>query len=248
MKLADKLVEIGNEWSNDLIVKDVRLGLGYSCAELSDNSMGLAWTPSAPKGSCTHVDSAGKIAGSLAKDILFWLKDEDAIKRAVGLAVFNALSSKRINKAEVCTKETVSSLNLTEDDHVAMVGFFGPVIPRIKKTGCKLSIIELDDKKPGVISAEDGKKVLKECSVAIITATTIINGTCDDVIASLGNPRVALMLGPSTPLCLEAFSDTPINQLSGSLVNDSEKIKQLISEGGGTRYLKSALDFVSLVK
>ena len=54
------------------------------------------------------------------------------------------------------------------------------------------------------------REALPQADVVALTGTSLINGTCDELLAGLGNPRAAVLLGPSTPLCGEAFSGTKI--------------------------------------
>ena len=124
-----------------------------------------------------------------------------------------------------------------------MVGFFGPVIPKLKQTGCKLDILELNENRPDTISPENGKEALAACSVAIITATSIVTGTFDDLIAGLGNPRAVIILGPSTIMYPPVFSGMPVTHLAGAWVKDAAAVEKIVSEGGGTMILKQYLDF-----
>lgn len=247
MNLSQRLIEFATNLVKGLTVSEVRLGLGYTSVELSDNSLGLAWTPVGfdPSTTCTHVKTAGTIAGSDALSILKWLNSDNVIERAVGLAVFNAANSELVKKQKYLEDEVTTLINIQPDEHVVMVGFFGPVIPKIKSIGCKFEIVELNSDRPGVITPDEGKRALAECDVAIITSTSIINGTCDGLISSLKSPREAVLLGPSTPICPEIFKNTPITHLAGSLAMEPKKIKQIISEGGGTRLLKHHVKFVS---
>lgn len=246
--ISDKLISHAKSKAANLKVTEVRLGLGYTCVELSNKNLGLAWTPLGLdlNTTCTHVKAAGSIAGSNAVEILEWLSSERSVERALGLSVFNAVNVSNVEKTEYSENEAISLLNIEPKDHVVMVGYFGPIVPKIKEIGCKFEVVELKSEKPDVISPEEGKRALKECDVAIITSTSIINGTCDELLSSLGSPRAAVMLGPSTPMCPEVFADSPITQLSGSLPVNIERIKQIISEGGGTRLLKKHLKFVSV--
>jgi uncharacterized protein len=241
--LAEKLCAIAEPLSRDLTIQDIRIGLGYCCVELSDGSAGLAWTPGRQAASCTHLKGAGSLIGMKAKDLLPWLAGEAYLERAIGLAVFNAVNSKvqRIFKQE----EAVSLLELTAEDHVVMVGYFAPIIPRIKKIGCRLEIIELDRQKPGTIEVIEGDYALSQCDVAIITSTSIINNTVDGLLGRLKKNRSAVMLGPSTPLCSQAFEGTRITQLSGALVSCAKQVKNIVSQGGGTMLLKKHLQFVT---
>jgi len=243
MGIHQKLIDCAMPWADGQTVKELRFGLGYSCVELSDGRMGLAWTPDQKTCSCTHLEAAGQIAGQSAEKILGWLNCDNPLERTAGLAVFNALNSR---KERLFTEgEATSLLKIQPGDHVVMIGYFAPVVPSIKATGCRFEVVELDPDKPDVITPVMGFRALEECDIAIITATSIINGTFDSLAAALKRNRAALILGPSTPMCPEAFAGTRITQLSGSYVKDHDKVKMIVSEGGGTRLLKKHLRFAN---
>ena len=244
MGIQQKLIDCAFESAQGNTIKELRLGLGYSCAELSDGRMGIAWTPADKACSCTHLRAAGAIAGSPAAEILGWLSSGQALERAAGLAVFNALNARK--ERFFLDSEAVSLLKIQASDHVVMVGYFAPVVPSIKATGCRFEVVELNAEKPGVITPDEGFKALSECDVAIITSTSIINGTCDDLLQALRRNRAAVMLGPSTPMSPEAFVGTRVTQLSGAYVIDSDHVKTVISEGGGTMLLKKYLRFATV--
>ena len=131
-------------------------------------------------------------------------------------------------------------------DLVVMVGHFGPLIPRIRKIGCQLDILDLNTDRSGIIDPASGPAVLADCDVAIITATSIINATIENLLGHLQRNRTAVLLGPSTPICAEAFAESRVTQLSGSLVKDPGRLKQVISQGGGTMLMKKYLQFVNI--
>ncbi|MBU1107028.1 MAG: DUF364 domain-containing protein [Candidatus Riflebacteria bacterium] len=246
MKLYERMIEIAGPWAAGRTVKDLRFGLGYSCVELDDGRMGVACTLLSEKTcSCTHSMHAGQIVDSSAEKILAWLGHDHELERAAGLAVFNALNA--TNSRNFVAGEAISLLKIQPADHVVMVGYFGPVVPVIKAIGCRFEIVELNPEKPDVVSPEAGFRALEECDVAIITSTSIINGTCDTLLQALKRNRAAVMLGPSTPMCHEAFAGTRITQLSGSYVVDKDLVKTIISEGGGTRLLKKHLRFNNIM-
>lgn len=244
MDIAKNLIETATPLSQGYTVADVRLGLGYTLVELNDGSAGLAWTPDKQQsGSCTHLRQAGSLVGMAAGETLAWLDSDNYLERAIGLATFNALNS--TIERELLEEESISLLGIKESDHVVMVGYFAPLIARIKASGCQLTIVELDGEKPGVIAVGPGMKALSACDVAIITSTSIINNSVGDLLAALRGHRAAVMLGPSTPVCPEAFAGTGITQLSGAYVIAPDLAKTIISQGGGTMLLKKALRFAS---
>lgn len=244
MSIVEKLIEYGTPLSTNRTVSDVRIGLGYTLVELDGDSAGLAWTPDSRASSCTHLRHAGKLQGIEAKELIGWLDSDNFLERAVALAAFNAANS-RVERRSL-DAEAISLLQIRPGDRVVMVGYFGPLIPKLQEVGCTLSIVELDQGKPGVIPVGPGMAALGACDVAIITSTSIVNDTVDGLLAALADTRAAVMLGPSTPLCPEAFAGTRITQLSGAYVTNAESSKSIVSQGGGTMLLKKSLKFASL--
>jgi uncharacterized protein (DUF4213/DUF364 family) len=244
LTVQKRLIELLLPRSEGFSVADVRIGLGYTAVKLDSGHAGVAWTPKEAAASCTHLGAAGGLAGRRAEDILSMLADENSsLARAVGLAAANALLAIS-PEPDAGREEIVSSLHITSGDHVAMVGYFAPVLGKLKKTGCRLDIVELNPHRgKGTLSPGQGKEALAACTAAIITGTTLINGTFDEVTASLGNPRAAVLLGPSSPLIGRLFEGTKITHSAGSRVTDPEAVLRVVSEGGGTKLMKPYLSF-----
>ncbi len=245
MTIARHLIMAGEHLIAGATIADIRLGLGYTLVELSDGRAGVAWTAkSGASASCTHLPQAGRLLGIGALELLSWLAGKAPLERTIGLATFNALNQ-RVNR-ELQDEEAISLLQLKKTDHVVMIGYFAPLLPKIKEVGCELAIVELADQ-PGVLNVDQGMKALSECDAAIITSTSIITDTIDGILAALGKNRAAVMLGPSTPVCPEAFTGTRITQLSGAYVIDAalDQAKAVVSQGGGTMLLKKSIRFAS---
>jgi uncharacterized protein len=229
-------------------VTDVRIGLGYTAVRLDTGHAGVAWTPKEMTGGCTHLRSAGTLSGRCAAEILDMLADtKSALSRAVGLAAANALLAAAPVPA-VSREEVISSLGITADDRVAMVGYFAPVVARLQKIGCRLDVVELNPfHGEGTLTPEQGQGALSACTVAVITGTSLINNTFDTVCSQMKKPRAAVLLGPSSPMCGEAFEGTPITHVAGSRVKDADAVLRIVSEGGGTMVMKRHLDFITVL-
>jgi uncharacterized protein len=230
------------------MIKDVRIGLGYTVVQLDTGQAGVAWTPEEPASSCTHFKAAGTLAGSSAQELLSMLTHESsALARALGLATANAILSALPRPAAI-PEEVIASLSISNADHVAMVGYFGPIIEGLRKNGCRLDIIEMDSERgEDTLTPQQGGEALASCTVAIITGTTLINDTFDGVVAALGNPRAAVLLGPSSPLCGEVFRGTKITHVAGCRVLNADAILRIVSEGGGTMIMKPFLEFPAVL-
>ena len=132
-------------------------------------------------------------------------------------------------------------MKLRPGERVAMVGLFRPIVPRIEATGVRLSVIERDTPE------EQRRQASSEaCDVAIVTATTLLNGTLEGVLNELGKPRHVALIGPSTPLCEEIFRESPVTHLGGSAIVDAAGLLRVVSEGGGTPDMRPCLRYVNI--
>ena len=228
-------------------VADLRIGLGYVGVKLDNDATGIAAVlfDALPHG-CTVMPAAGSFAGSPVTDLLKFLVDgKNPLEIAIGLACANALIKPPVDSGD--NKEATTYLNLKPGEKVAMVGLFAPLVERIRATGAVLTVIEKNPQRLEILSPEDKQQALKDCDVAIITATTLLNNTFEETVSALGKPRSVAVLGPSTPLVPEIFRDTPVTHLGGAAVADSAKVLQIISEGGGTPALRPYLAFCEFI-
>jgi uncharacterized protein (DUF4213/DUF364 family) len=245
-EIARRLYDAVSRKGEDLIVEDVRFGLSYAAVRLDDQRIGLAalLLHELPPG-CAVCPDAGKLAGTKAHSLLANLIEKrNPLEKALGLATANAALHPTSIKDE---RDSISIMRLTPDDHVAMVGLFAPMVPKIEATGAKLSVIERNPMRMAVLDKKETGRILNECTVVIITATTLMNDTLEEILNSLGNPRHVAILGPSTPLCPEIFQGTSVSHLGGSVVRDARKVMQIVSEGGGTPAMRPYLQFVNIL-
>jgi hypothetical protein len=229
-------------------VKEVRIGPGYVAVALDKRCTGLAAVLRQDlEYHCGVLEKAGTLSGRPASDLLNYLVNgRNTFERALGLATANAILSAEAPDEE---SDAIALMNLSSKDHVVMIGLFRPLVPRIEKTGAKLTVLEKQKNKmlSHVLSFKNRGEILKTCTVAIITATSILNNTLETILNELGNHRWVSILGPSTPLCSDIFLGTPVTHLGGSVVLDRPKVMQIVSEGGGTPALRPYLRFVNLV-
>jgi uncharacterized protein len=244
--IQQKIIDYLRPVSEGLYAVDVRMGLGYTSVRLDNGHIGLAWTAQSASGSCTHEAKAGTLTGRPARELLEMLgSDHNALARSLGLAAANAILA-GLPPPESTAEDVLDIVDIQAVDHVVMVGFFGPLLPGIRLTGCRLDILELNTDRPGTISPEEGRESLASCSVAIITATSIITGTFDGLMAGLGKTRAVIVLGPSSFMCPQVFAGTPVTHIAGARVRNPAAIEKIVSEGGGTMILRPYMDFETI--
>lgn len=266
--LSIRLHELLRHEAAPRTIEDVRLGRAYIAVLIDDGRLGLSGFPTHCPGDATplspsNVDGcAGRsgipqgkppreqtifppsLAGAKAAAVLRWLTGkEDPLKKAIALATANALIRQEQSDA---AGDSLDLLHLTPKDKVVMVGRFTPFLDRIENTGASLTVLEKDAAKGLVLSREERRKILKICTVAIITATALLYDELEDILNALGTPRHVALLGPSTPMLPELFADTPVTHLGGVRIIDDAQILPIVSDGGGTRAMRPHLEMTNL--
>ncbi len=234
---------------------------GRFCAiMLDDGGVGMAnLCPDVCGEPSRHVSGLLPPPGTSATEALATLVSPEG--SAVGLATANALanrftgevnqshssgawrSSGRWGQANIGS-DLLEVLELRPDDHVGMVGCFSPMVDGIRRRVGRLSIFERGLRLTSDLLPENcAAEVLPECSVALITATTVINGTINELLAAARDCREVVLLGPSTPLVPEVFdtSSGGVTLLAGVVATNAEELLQAVAQGGGTRDFKTSV-------
>jgi hypothetical protein len=128
-----------------------------------------------------------------------------------------------------------------------MVGHFAPLVEPIRARARSLAIFEAVEQPVGPLRPRaEAPAALRGCQVALITATSILNHTVDDLLAAAWGCREVALLGASTPLHPAAFAGTSVTLLSGVVVIDPPGVLRVVAEGGGMRQFRRYVDKVTL--
>ena len=90
--------------------------------------------------------------------------------------------------------DILEALKLRESDHVAMIGSFGPLIAPLRKRAASLSIFDRRAR-PGAKPAHEAFEDLAKSDVAIISATTLIDGSITPLLDAASDCREVALLG-----------------------------------------------------
>lgn len=227
------------------IIADIRLGATYLAVRLDDGRVGLSAVPRAdiPPG-CPPFPPQATLIGSGAASTLAWLIEKDSPrKKAIALATANALI--RQDRCDAFG-DAFDRIGMTPADRVVMVGRFKPLVERIAAAGASLTILEKDEAKGLVLGARERREVLQKATVALITATTLLYDSLEEILAGLTDSRHTVLLGPSTPMLPDIFAGTPIHHLGGVRILDAASVLRIVSGGGGTRSMRPYLETTNL--
>ena len=188
-------------------VKEVRIGLGYVGISLENGQTGLAAILLQDIASCCDpAKRAGSLKGMKASKLLRLLVEgQNPLDRALGLATANALLTPAPPYEE---RDAIELMRLDDRDSVAMIGYSPPLERKIRQRTASLAIIERNELRIAPMGEEQRKKALKDCSVAIITATALLNESMEETLNLLDSRAMSPSWAPR-PRCARRYSHRP---------------------------------------
>ncbi len=245
--LAGRLYDFLREEAAARRIAAVGIGAIYMAVRLDNGALGLAAapvTPWSPVAQAAVFPPEESLPGRPAAALLAWLTEGgDPWRTALALATANALIRQERSDFD---GDPLDHFQLTAADRVVMVGRFTPLLTRIEATGAALTVLEKDPAKGMVLTPGDRRGRLQDCTLAIITATALLYGDLEDILADLGAPRLVSLLGPSTPMLPPLFAGTPVTHLGGVRIREAAAVLDIVAAGGGTRAMRPFLEMTNL--
>jgi uncharacterized protein (DUF4213/DUF364 family) len=155
----------------------------------------------------------------------------------MALALINALNYENALRLpeDKDNKVMFEKFEIGRRPKIAMVGFFGPLVRNFKEKKVPLEIL---DESRGVGHKKDFyHKLGNWAEVLLLTSTSILNQSTEDILNHVDETVMTVMLGPSTPLVAEAFDHLPVHMLAGTVPIDKENILKAVRHGMGTPVL-----------
>lgn len=195
-------------------------------------ALGLAATPSKADGAHT-TEATGTFGGQPLSALARLLTSDNPYERAIGLAACNA----HWNTASVSSGDgdgLAASSGEPVEERIVVIGRF-PALDR-KLPG---AIVLERNPGPDDLPAERAPDIVPTADRLIITATTLVNGSIDGLLA-LARPDCAITLvGPGTPLCPNLLKTEAgsrgVDRMAGFVVEDLEECAKAVMEGAGAR-------------
>ena len=236
---------------DEIMVERVVVGLFFTGVKLSDGSAGSCATPikTIPEAVCCPSSAMampfpGKLAGRRAIDLAQEALSGHGIRRAVGIATVNALADRcwqRRPHPEVELCLGVDAFDATEigrRDQTVVVGAFVPFLKELKRRGQPFLVLEQDpatlkaDELPFFRPAEQAAEIVPLADVLLITGSTLVNNTLEDLLA-LARPETRVtIVGPTVGMMPDAFLARGADVLGCVRINAPDAFLDLLAEGG----------------
>ncbi len=160
----------------------------------------------------------------------------DVFEKTIGLGAINAISQyifKRSNILFDFTSDPLGLLNLNEHDKPGMVGFFPPLVKLIQEMDLELIIIE---KKTHLVKKTTNWEVtldinrLVDCNKVLITSTTVLNESIDEVLKYCSKAEKISIVGPTAGFFPDPLFSRGIDIVGGTYIHSSKLFMDLIFE------------------
>ena len=229
----------------DAPVKQVLVGRHWTA--VVSRSCGLASSMS--QECATHDFDEGderSLTDFTALELAHHALSHDITEASLGVAAINSLMDVNADRCVAIDGADVL-MKRGRGKNVSIVGHF-PFVDDIRKVTANLWVMEKWQRE-GDYPAEAAEKFLPISDIVVISSTTLVNRTIEDLLALCPQHALKMLLGPTTPLS-EVLFDYGIDFLSGTRVTDTEKVLKSISEGCHFRQLKKrgGVELLTLVK
>jgi len=208
-------------------VEDIVIGLNYTYVKLTQGC-GVAYTLKEAR-HC-FVSDSGDFCNKTPTELINFIRSHHPLKLCIGMATINAL----IEVEEYEIGDILKFLDISSEDIVGMVGYFSPLIERLKCIVKELYVFERE-KIDNVYPDWAVYELLPKCSVVFITGVAVMNKTIHTLLKLAESAREICIVGATTPLIPEVFKKYGVTLLGGIRIVDCERLRNIIKEGGGAR-------------
>ncbi len=231
-------------------MSDIRLGVFYTGVKLKTGHGGVSYTPvhelpdtvCCPKAS-KKMPNAGNLLNYRTSELLNYALDNNPLKSAIGVATMNALSNLIMENGYKGYKiweykDALDLVSIKETDRVVMIGAFPPFIRKITGYTKNIKVIERDPRAflrgegVPVYSEEEGKKIIPEADILIITGVTLVNHTIDGILDLVKSAREVIIVGPTASMIPDALFRRGVTIVAGVRIFDADRMLRIVGEGG----------------
>lgn len=242
------------------------LGLFFTGVKLSNGTGGLCATPirSVPEAVCCPSSARafptpGKLAGTAVVDALDDLHRPLDLRRALALAVLNALAETLWQRdgtpagIECFDGDAFDALELAPAARVALVGAFPPYLRELRRRGQPFHVLELDpatlkpDELPYFVPADRAGEIVPRADALITTGTALVNDSLDGLLRLLRPGAQAAVVGPTATLYPGPYRERGVTVLGGTRVTEPDALLEVLAEGGsGYHFFEKSVRRVTL--
>lgn len=235
---------------DSILIERAVVGLFFTGVKLSTGHAGSAATPikDIPEAVCCPSSTMampfpGKMRGRKAASLLDEAEESSGIRRAVGIAVVNALAQAAAERGGVGAEllhdmDAFDAARIQPHEKVVVVGAFVPFLRALRALGADHLVLEKD---PSTLKAAElpffreaalAPQIVPQADVLLITGTTLINDTLDGLLRLAKPGARIVVVGPTVTMVPDAFFRRGCTILGGVEITDPDAFLDILAEGG----------------
>lgn len=174
-------------------------------------------------------------------------------ERALAVGAWNALSQHLMRRAGYhCPARGNTAANQPQaGERVGMIGYFCPVIDRLVERGVQVLVVE---QQPGRVPRREQVQLsqdlesLAECRLVYCTASTLINGSLDQVLECCADGAQVDLIGPSGSGLPDVLFEHGIHAVGGVNFDNGDELRAALARReswgrAGNKYELTALNY-----
>ncbi len=258
----EQIQSVLGEEIKEITLERVVIGLFFTGVKLSNGIGGICFTPikTIPEAVCCPssakaMPSSGRLIGKPVLELLQGLYKTNSLHKAIGIAVLNALSETCWQKSPpqkyVVQRgiDALDAVDIPEEAYVVVVGALAPFLKKLVMRDRPFTILEMDPstlkphEMPFYLHGSRAAEVIPKADVLVITGTTLINDTLDELL-HLAKPEAHIVVvGPTASLLPDAFFKRGVDLLGGISVTNPDELLDLLAEAGsGYHFFEKSAD------
>ncbi len=233
-----------------LSVERVVVGLFFTGVKLSNGVCGISYTPlkSFPQAVCCPSQAAvmPHSGGMVGKGMEFFTRDINSpspLKKTIAIAVINALSQTCFQKNPSLYNiklnvDPFDELTFKDGSFSVIIGALVPYIKDMMKNGRDFRILELDksvlkeNELVYYLPASEAKNVVPKADNLIITGTTLINDTLEEILSFKKDGADVVVVGPTVSMLPQALFECGVKHIGGVYTTHADELLDIIAQAG----------------
>lgn len=255
MIVAETIRQLHDSYASMLASERIErlvIGAFFTAVQLSGGACGLAHSELAGERCCLNGRqrnlgefSPGRLKGRAILDILDH-PDDRPLFSSVKMSMLNAVSARIIAQGGykvIAGRDPIEWIDASAGRTVTMVGAFQSYMDKLSERPCMLRVLELDasafperHQRLYVPAARAGE-VLPRSDAVILTGSTLVNHTLDDLLALVSPGAFTVLVGPSSGLLPDVLFHKGVDLIGTIRILDPDVMFTVVSEGGAGYHL-----------
>ncbi|MFX0085739.1 MAG: Rossmann-like domain-containing protein [Candidatus Hodarchaeota archaeon] len=223
----------------NLIIKQMVIGVRYSCIQLKNGTTGVSFTytnPSLDNIGFYQILKDGLLSDKPLYELIEFCSSKYGILRTVGVTALNTFCQANIDFSSAINQDVREILQVSEGDIIGMIGNIKPLSNYLSKKGIQMKI--LDAFAPTLSSQYiipvRNISELESVDHLLVSGSALVFDNFDEIIdlkSKIGGKTI--LVGPSAQILPEIAFELGFSAIGSSRIINPDLTFKVIQQGGG---------------